>query len=257
MHSPIHASVFSQKTGGTPREPGLNAALLSVQARFRSVCRGFLIREIEPPPLSMENLFTGWEAARAAKMGPRRLRSFAAARTSLKELARELGLVDARTRDRAIETLDPDGIRPTLPSNAVHWAVSHDDRFVVAAADTRPLGVDVERISDRPLKGIHIFMSPRERERSVCEELDLTQSATRAWSVKEALAKARNLNLPRAWREVRILSIGAERSVVRTGGKKMAVIHGELEGHVISLAVWDRDGKSQEQSSLNPDPGAH
>ena len=244
MRSPIHAYVFSQKTGGASRGPRLNSALISVQAPFRSACRGFLIREIEPPPLSMEDLFTGREAARALKMGPRRLMSFAAARASLKELARELGLVDARTSDRAIETLDPDGIRPTLPSNAVHCSVSHDDRFVVAAVDARPLGVDVERISDKALRGIHIFMSPRERERSACKHLDPRQSATRAWSIKEALAKARNLNLPRAWREVRILSIGAERSVIRTGGKKMAVIHREVEGYVISLAVWDRDGKT-------------
>ncbi len=209
-----------------------------VQEDFSRLCSGCLIREISHIPVCVERLFTDWEAARAAKMGPRRVRAFAAARSSLKKLAHQLHLINAATPDTHIETLSRDAIRPTLPSGTLHCSVSHDDRFVVVAADPKPLGVDVEEISHRVLRGVRLFMSLEEYDRALMAGLEAAHAVTRAWSAKEVMAKALNLNLAQAWQEVRIVKLAAEKSVVRTRGKDLEVVHREIAGHVFSIGTW-------------------
>jgi len=211
-----------------------------VQKDFRAISSGCFVREIKSLSPSFKGLFTEHEATRADKLGSNRIKAFAAARASLKELARELGLVDASTADVEIDTLSSDGIRPRLPCNIFQCSVSHDDRFIVVAADRNPLGVDVERVSDKVVRGMHIFMCPAEQDRSVRKNLDLAQAATRAWTAKEALAKALNINLLQSWREVQILEVDTQMSVVSIRGIEMKVIHRELAGHVFSMAIWDK-----------------
>ena len=65
------------------------------------------------------------------------------------------------------------------------------------------------------------------------------RTAVRAWTMKEAAAKALNFDLFRAWREVQVLKIGAEKSLLNIKGKDTYATHMEVKGHLISLIALD------------------
>lgn len=207
--------------------------------RIESTCTGFVLIGIQALFPLAEYVFTPREAAKADKFGPRRRKSFTAARVALKELARKLGLVEARTQECNIETLAPDGIRPILPARGVYCSVSHDDIFAVAVANDQPIGVDIEPISDKAIRGWHIFMSPLERSLISKTNLGRDRTVVRAWTMKEAAAKALDLDLVQAWREVKVLRIGAEKSLAKIKDRETSFTHIEIQGHVISLITVD------------------
>ncbi len=186
-----------------------------------------------------EHLFTPREAARAVRMGPRRRRGFTAARVALKRLARRLNLAEESTPDRAIETLGPDGVRPCLSESAFYCSVSHSTRLVVAVAHRHPIGVDLEMVSEKVMRTKHLFMSPRERELISLSGLGPERTATRAWTIKEAAAKALGLDLFQAIREVEVVSVGEEEGMMRYQEKTYPVRHAEGNGHVITLITCD------------------
>jgi phosphopantetheinyl transferase len=207
--------------------------------RIESTCKGFVLIEMDTLFPVPENMLTPREAARVDKFGPRRRKSFTAARVALKELAYKLGLVEGDAQASNIETLDANGVRPVLPASGVYSSVSHDDIFVVAVANDKPIGVDIEPISDKAARGWHIFMSLSER--CVISETGLGTDRTvlRAWTMKEAAAKALDLDLVQAWREVQVLRIGVEKSLARVKGRETPVTHLEIQGHVLSLFTFD------------------
>jgi phosphopantetheinyl transferase len=186
-----------------------------------------------------EHLFTPREAARALRMGPRRQRGFTAARVALKRLARQLGLVEEKKPDRTIETLGPDGVKPCLAESGLYCSVSHSVRLVVAVAHSHPIGVDLEAVSRKALRTWHLFMSPRERDLISLSSLGPERTATRAWTIKEAAAKALGLHLFQAIREVDVVRVGEEEGVMRYQKKTYPVRHGEGNGYVITLITCD------------------
>jgi phosphopantetheinyl transferase len=215
----------------------------SVQSGFlestKPFCTSLIINEIEAFFPLRKNVFTPREAAKAEKLGPRRRKAFTGARIALKIMALHLGLVEPGIPQCSIETLAPDGVRPHLPANDVYCSVSHDDIFVVAAANDRPIGVDIEPISSKASRGWHLFMSLPEQRLIVNPALGKDQTVVRAWTMKEAAAKALNFDLFRAWREVEVLRIGAEKSLLRIKGKDTSSNHLEIQGHLISLITFD------------------
>jgi phosphopantetheinyl transferase len=184
-------------------------------------------------------VFTPREAAKADNLGPRRRKSFTASRVVLKHLAYKLGLVETGTQQYNIETLAQDGSRPSLPASGVYCSVSHDNVFVVAVANDKPIGVDIEPLSDKALRGWHIFMSLREQGLISKTNLGEDRTVVRAWTIKEAAAKALDLDLVQAWREVKVLRIGAEKSLARINGRETPFTHLEIQGHVTSLITID------------------
>ena len=186
-----------------------------------------------------EHLFTPREAARALRMGPRRQRGFTAARVALKRLARQLGLVEEKKPDRTIETLGPDGVRPCLAESGLYCSVSHSVRLVVAVAHSHPIGVDLEAVSKKALRTWHLFMLPREWDLISLSSLGPERTATRAWTIKEAAAKALGLDLFQAIREVDVVRVGEEEGVMRYQKKTYPVRHGEGNGYVITLITCD------------------
>jgi phosphopantetheinyl transferase len=163
-----------------------------------------ILLDIESISPVEEHLFTPREAAIALRMGPRRRKAFTAARVALKRLTRQLGLVEERMPDRTIETLAPDGLRPCLAESGLYCSASHSLRLVVAVAHSHPIGVDLEAVSKKALRTWHLFMSPRERDLISLFSLDPERTATRAWTIKEAAAKALGLDLFQAIREVEV-----------------------------------------------------
>jgi phosphopantetheinyl transferase len=185
------------------------------------------------------HLFTPREAAKAMEMGPRRRKGFTAARVALKRLVRQLDLVEKDRPDRTIETLGPDGVRPCLSESGIYCSVSHSARLVVAVAHRHPIGVDLEMVSEKPIRTKHLFMSPRERDLILLSGLGPQRAATRAWTIKEAAAKALDLHLFQAIREVEAVNVGEKEGVMRYHEKTYPAMHAEGNGHVITLITCD------------------
>ena len=212
--------------------------------RLQSVCLGTILLDMETISPVEEHLFTPREAAKAMRMGPRRLQGFTAARVALKRLARQLNLVEKDRPDRTIETLSPDGVRPCLSESGIYCSVSHSARLVVAVAHRRPIGVDLEKVSEKVIRTKHLFMSPGEEALVSHSDLGLERAATRAWTIKEAAAKALGLHLFQALREVEVVSVGEEEGVMRYQEKTYPARHAEGNGHVITVLTCDDQGRN-------------
>ena len=206
---------------------------------LRSACLGLMLLDIETISGIGEQLLTPREAARAMKMGPRRRRDFTAARVALKRLARQLELVTEDRPDRAIETVGPDGARPCIAESRIHCSVSHSGGLVVAVAHRRPIGVDIEMVSEKVMRLRSRFLSPKESDLVFQSGLSLERSAARAWTIKEAAAKALGLHLFQAIHEVDVVRVGEEEGMMRYQEKTYPVRYAEGDGYVISLIVCD------------------
>ena len=206
---------------------------------LRSGCLGMVLLEIKSPSPGEEEIFTIREAARAIKMGPRRRRSFTASRVALKRLARQLGLVDKNRPDHDIETLDFDEVKPCLAESGLPCSVSHSFRFVAAVANRHPVGLDLEVVSNKALRTWHIFMSPKEQDLLSASGLSPEKTATRAWTIKEAAAKALHLHLVQAFREVEIIRIAEKEGMIKYQEREYPAKHAEGAGQVITLITFD------------------
>jgi phosphopantetheinyl transferase len=204
---------------------------------LQSVCLGMILLDIETISLVNEHLFTPREAARVMRMDPKRQKGFTAARVALKRLSRQLGLVERNRPDQAIETLGSDDMRPSLAESGIYCSVSHSGRLVAAVAQRHPIGVDIEMVSEKVTRVWPLFMSPRERDLVSVSNLGLERTATRAWTIKEAAAKALGLHLFQAIREVEVVRVGEEEGVMRFQGKAYPVRHAEGNGSVITLVT--------------------
>jgi phosphopantetheinyl transferase len=198
-----------------------------------------ILLDVEAVSPVEEHLFTPREAARAMGMGPRRRRGFTAARVALKRLARQLDLAEKNRPDRAIETLGPDKMRPCLAESGIYCSASHSGRLVVAVAHKQPVGVDLEMVSEKSIRTWSLFMSPRERDVVSLFKMGPERTATRAWTIKEAAAKALGLQLFQAIREVEVVRVGEEEGLMRYQEKAYPVRHAEGNGYVITLVICD------------------
>jgi phosphopantetheinyl transferase len=207
--------------------------------RLKIICPGIVLLEIGDFFPNEKDLLTPREAARAEELGPRRRKSFLAARVALKRLARQIGLVSKGTPDSGIETLGLDRVKPCLGESDFYCSVSHANRFVVAVGHVHPVGVDIEVISEKAVRIWRLFMPAKNSDFLLSSGLGPEQAATRAWTIKEAAAKAFGLDLSEAIREVEIALIGERSSEIRHRGKTYAVKHAEGEGHVLSLLTCD------------------
>jgi phosphopantetheinyl transferase len=207
--------------------------------RLRSACLGMILLDMKAVSPIEEDLFTPHEAAKTVKMGPRRRRDFTAARVALKRLTRQLGLVEEGRPDRTIETLGPDGEKPCLAESTLYCSVSHSGRLVVAVAHRYPIGVDLEAISKKAIRVWNLRTLPEERDLISLSGLSPERTATRAWTIKEAAAKALGLHLFEAIREVNVVSIGEEEGVMEYKEKTCPVRHAEGDGYVITLVTCD------------------
>jgi phosphopantetheinyl transferase len=201
----------------------------------RSACLEMVLLDIGALPPAGDDFFTPREAVKASRMGPRRLRTFTAARAALKMLARSLGLAEESRPDRAIETLGPDGRMPWLGEKGLYCSAAHSDRYVAAVAHRHPLGVDIELTSDKVVRTRHLFMNPAELKLFSLSRLGPARAAVRAWTIKEAAAKALKLHLVDAFRNVEITLLGESEGVIAYRGKTLRVKHAEGNGQVLTL----------------------
>jgi phosphopantetheinyl transferase len=206
---------------------------------LRSACLGMVILEIENLSPTEGRLFTPRELNKSLRMLPRRRKSFTASRISLKNLCRQLGLVEETRPDQTIETLGPDDQKPCLAESGLFCSVSHSSRFVVAVAHNHPVGVDIEGISNKILKIQRLFLSQAERQLLSRSGLDFEPTATLVWSIKEAAAKALGLHLFQAIHEVEVIALGQGISRLRVQEKTYFARSCQGEGQVIVLVTCD------------------
>jgi len=230
---------------------------------LRADVAGLVVLELSSvlPPLARATLTPG-EKALAEGLGERRQPSFIAGRVALKRLARciaEGPLPD----DSQLHTIQEDGIRPICPLGASDQtsrsirpplhpllqqgreeqafprfaSLAHDRRFAIAVAAERPVGVDVEPVTDKALRGARLFLSRDERRRVEADPSGPDHAATRLWTVKEAVAKALNVRLPKAWHAVEAVELLPESTRLRIDGAQHVARHAECDGHLFTTLL--------------------
>jgi phosphopantetheinyl transferase (holo-ACP synthase) len=216
----------------------LRCVEVTISDELRAGLRGLVALELDAITPRARADLTAREEARLGELGERRGRSFLGARMALKRLAHELersepAAVDAQGPCAPIETLGPDGVRPICGAIDLDAAAAHDDRFVVAVAAGVPVGVDVERISKKAVRGAHLFLDEGERRAGV----DDPEVATRLWTVKEAAAKALNAPLAEAWRRTRVVATSRSETTVSLDGQVATARHEVIDGHVFTVLL--------------------
>jgi len=206
--------------------------------RIRSRCLDMAVIELGAITGPCEKIFSEPERERSVSMREKRRLTFCSARLALKKLSRRLSGNDMTTPAEAITTIHPDG-RPRCPltdgADPWHCSASHDSRFAVAAVSEHPIGIDVEEITPRVLKGQDHYMNKEEIALVKGHPLGEMEASIRVWSAKEAVSKATGLHLVETWRKAVVEIIGVDRSVIIIDGKKHEALHGIVEGHIVTL----------------------
>ena len=78
--------------------------------------------------------------------------------------------------------------KPEIFDESAHISISHTRGWVAVTVSSRPIGVDVERWSARPLRAAARFLSERERDWLSASD-GAADAATLLWSAKEAVYK--------------------------------------------------------------------
>jgi hypothetical protein len=210
---------------------------------IRDQCRDLSLIELATVTKPCERLLSGPEHERFATMREKRRMSFCGARLALKKLSRRLSGDDMQTPPGEITTIHQDG-RPRCPhtndGETTYCTASHDSRFAIAAVSEKRIGLDVEEISERVLKGQHHYMNEEEQLLVKSHPLGEIAASVRIWSIKEAVTKATSLNLTEAWKRTAVQEIGAEKSVIMIDDHRTEAIHSIVEGHLFTMITIDK-----------------
>jgi phosphopantetheinyl transferase len=207
--------------------------------RIAGSCRALTLIEIAALAPFADKTLSGPERNRYAGLRGRRRKSYLAARLACKRISRLLSGNDTQTAPEDITTVCAD--RPHVPCcpladgrSSYSCSVAHDDRFAVAVAADRRVGVDVEKMSERLLKSRSLYMS--EPEQALDSQLGEIETAVRIWSVKEAVAKALDITLAAAWHRVQVCAVGSSESRFQIDGQgSYTAVHDSVGPHVFTL----------------------
>jgi 4'-phosphopantetheinyl transferase len=106
---------------------------------------------------------------------------------TLSRLARQALHHSARRGGWTLGPLEKDSDGVPLPSNGIHWSLSHKETLVVAVAAPFPVGIDVEKI--RPVDERLYRRVAAEAEWNLTDAMDRL-TFFRFWTAKEAVLKA-------------------------------------------------------------------
>jgi len=204
-------------------------------------CAGMAIIESAAIAPFVWRTFTARESERFQDLGTRRKKSFTSARIALKRLARELYTDSNGIDPTNIETIAEDDAHPqcSTPNAPVQYccSASHDSRFATAVAARSPIGIDVERESDRVLKSQRLYMTDEEKRLTRESGLGSVKASLRIWTAKEACAKALDMHLFDAWKRVRLTRIGSTASEMDIDGKQTEALHAAVDDHLFTLVI--------------------
>jgi phosphopantetheinyl transferase len=208
--------------------------------RIAARCRAISVIELKSVTPFANKVLSAEEKIRFEEMGDRRRKSFLAARLACKRLSRTLSGQDEVTDPRDISTVCADRPHPCCPRTdggaVCACSVSHDNRFSVAVARDRPVGIDVEKVSGRVLKTRRLYMDESEMALVRASPLGEAETAVRIWSIKEAVTKALDINLADAWRRVRVTTVDAYESRFKIDDDAPSrAFHDAVGQHVFTL----------------------
>jgi phosphopantetheinyl transferase len=211
-------------------------------ASIRGRCGGLSLVELATVTEPCEKILSGPERVRFSSMKGKRRKSFCGARLALKKLSRRLPGGDTTAPPDEITTIQDGGL-PLCPHAAaaepLHCTVSHDSRFAVAAVSGKPIGIDVEELSERVLKGRHHYMRDEELSLVKSHPMGEMEASMRVWSIKEAAAKAAGLHLTHVWKNTVMQEIGEEKSAVLIDHNRIEAVHAVVEGHLFTILSLD------------------
>jgi phosphopantetheinyl transferase len=205
---------------------------------IRTRCIDLSLIELETVTEHCEKILSGPERERFASMKGKRRKNFCGARLALKKLSRRLPGGDMLAPPDEITTIQADGLPRCPRTNGVeplYCTASHDSRFAVAAVSEKRIGIDVEEISERVLKGRHHYMHDEEQSLVKSHPIGEIEASTRVWSIKEAVTKATGLNLAQAWKRTAVLEVGEEKSVMLIDHDRVEAIHAVVDGHLFTM----------------------
>ncbi len=209
-------------------------------AEIRGNCTDMALIELDTITAPCGKIFSGPELERSASMREKRRLTFCSARLALKRLSRRISGNDMTTLPETINTIHADG-RPRCPltdgRETLHCTASHDSRFAIAAVSDHPIGIDVEEITPRVLKGQSHYMNEGEIALVKGHPLGEMEASIRVWSAKEALSKATGLHLVETWRKATVKKIGREMSIIKVNGNPHQAIHAIMEEHIFTMVL--------------------
>jgi phosphopantetheinyl transferase len=212
-------------------------------APFRRRLSGMVMLERDAVAAFAASALSEDEKTRLAPMTPDRARGYLSARLALKRLSRLLSGDGDGRQSREIQTVAENGQSPQCPladGTRTDCAVSHDRRFTIAVAADRPVGIDVEPLSEKPLTAMHLYMDADEQAVVDRTPLGRADGALRIWSAKEAAAKAMGIQLAEAWERARVKAVTPKSSLLQIdGGKPQTAIHAAIDGHLFTLLAMD------------------
>jgi phosphopantetheinyl transferase len=212
-------------------------------AEIRERCLGMTIVELDAVAPFGDQVLTSLEKERFGKMGPRRRKSYLAARLALKHLFRRCRDQGFSLPAHAIETVCKDAPLPRCSAvddpaePELRCSVSHDRRLAVAVAHTAKVGVDIEEVTPKALKTKNIYMNKDEVALARQSPLEDQKAALRIWSIKEAAAKAFGIGLAETWQLVSVTRLGDRQSSFAMGGRNLPALHAVVDSHIVTLVV--------------------
>jgi phosphopantetheinyl transferase len=243
LHEACSGVRMRDVSGGNMRPPEWVGLAGSPEAanRIGGACKASALIELDALSPFVDKTLSERERLRLAGMSSRRRRSYLAARIACKRISRRISNHDIRTASGDITTVRAD--RPHIPScpmtdgrSPYSCSVAHDDRFAVAVAADRRIGVDVEKLSTRLLKLQSLYMSEQEQDLVLGSHLGEIEAAVRIWSIKEAVAKALDISLAVAWQRVQVCAVDALESRFCIDGKdSQSAVHDKVGPHVFTI----------------------
>ncbi len=213
-------------------------------ARLRKKSVALTIIESDAVAPFATDVLTPDEKKRFEKQGFMRQKSFLAGRLALKRLYRHCAHGPGLSATHGPDSSQSDSLLPCCPgaeletdAAGLHCSLSHNRRFAVAVAGSTPVGVDVERISEKLLKSSHIYMHAAERQQVRDSALGSNAAALRVWSIKEAAAKTFSMDLADAWQKVRVTVIGRDSSRLQMAGMDLEACHAQVDEHLVSMVI--------------------
>ncbi len=106
---------------------------------------------------------------------------------ALRRAARNALALSAHYGDLCLGPLEKDENGAPLPSNGIHWSLTHKSAFVAAVCSPHPVGIDIERLRQVSRGLEERLASPAEWDLAPTVDRSLF---FRYWTAKEAVLKA-------------------------------------------------------------------